>query len=569
MAKPVIEKLVATLFQPADKKQALNPKVSINEFQSAQLDAQAFRHEIKEVNRLFREYSAFAVHEFDISKKTIVELLTNVLTKAKLINSNTTTGLKVQSKFPNLVNDLADNIIARLIKEVTTNKNRKIPMIVSADKTKIIIGEKGGNTNNFNAISDIFVKAAGTKSDSHNIAFRKLIYDFIGEVTDEVDSKGRAIYKDKALELEVRKAFTRNSPDIDKGHAEISSNIQQALGSMIFNAIHTESVLNLPVGSEARQLAAEELKILEDAFRGVINKPAFKRHLKDYFSNNKKLATMAIAATIGFARQLANGEINVIVNETSELNNSVIAQIAKEITVHIFPQDASLNSKDGATIEKMVADHFRKDQYNIGQLLHLYLKGAIELPGIPPITELPGSPSIKDLAERELFLQLSTGKGLSASNKFNTTAKSKRVSTSVSLPKNNVKGSGAKPLPKLNVPVINQFRPRSSDGKFVSLVNIVNLINLQLADKIRQNMGSPRLNYRTGRFSQSAQVLPASVDKDGAIRLPYTYLKSPYQTFEVGFSRGSAARDPRVVISESIRELAVRQVAAKLRIVRV
>lgn len=40
------------------------------------------------------------------------------------------------------------------------------------------------------------------------------------------------------------------------------------------------------------------------------------------------------------------------------------------------------------------------------------------------------------------------------------------------------------------------------------------------------------------------------------MQIDYTYMKYPYQTFEPGFAQGSTFRDPRLLIGQSIRELA-------------
>jgi hypothetical protein len=37
----------------------------------------------------------------------------------------------------------------------------------------------------------------------------------------------------------------------------------------------------------------------------------------------------------------------------------------------------------------------------------------------------------------------------------------------------------------------------------------------------------------------------------------YTYQKNPYQTFEPGYNQGDPERDPRKVINQSIREIAI------------
>ena len=77
-----------------------------------------------------------------------------------------------------------------------------------------------------------------------------------------------------------------------------------------------------------------------------------------------------------------------------------------------------------------------------------------------------------------------------------------------------------------------------------------------LPEELLRQMGSPRLNNRTGRFRQSAQVTNALIGPRGSISIDYTYQLDPYQTFEPGGRMGSTARDPRSLIGGTIREIA-------------
>jgi hypothetical protein len=48
----------------------------------------------------------------------------------------------------------------------------------------------------------------------------------------------------------------------------------------------------------------------------------------------------------------------------------------------------------------------------------------------------------------------------------------------------------------------------------------------------------------------------------------YSYMKNPYQTFEPGYRQGSPkSRDPKLLISSSIRDIAATKVANRLRAV--
>jgi hypothetical protein len=107
-----------------------------------------------------------------------------------------------------------------------------------------------------------------------------------------------------------------------------------------------------------------------------------------------------------------------------------------------------------------------------------------------------------------------------------------------------------------------------------SITNLRELINSQLQDVISANMGNGSsrsvLNYRTGRLASSARVESLSVSRQGMITAFYTYMKNPYATFSDGGKQSSPkSRDPKLLISKSIREIAQQMAIDKLRAVSV
>jgi hypothetical protein len=131
------------------------------------------------------------------------------------------------------------------------------------------------------------------------------------------------------------------------------------------------------------------------------------------------------------------------------------------------------------------------------------------------------------------------------------------VKTKVKLPK----------LPKLPKPntVVPKARP-------TNLANLLVFINQHLQDVISANMGDGSrrdvLNYRTGRFAGSAKVESLSQSREGMITAFYSYMKNPYATFsQGGRQQNPKTRDPKLLISTSIREIAAQQVANKMRAV--
>jgi hypothetical protein len=107
-----------------------------------------------------------------------------------------------------------------------------------------------------------------------------------------------------------------------------------------------------------------------------------------------------------------------------------------------------------------------------------------------------------------------------------------------------------------------------------NLTNLQNLINKQLQNAISANMGdgSSRslLNYRTGRLASSAKVEYMSQSRAGMTTAFYSYMKSPYATFSSGGQQQNPrSRDPKLLISKSIREIAAEYAVNKLRAVNV
>lgn len=91
----------------------------------------------------------------------------------------------------------------------------------------------------------------------------------------------------------------------------------------------------------------------------------------------------------------------------------------------------------------------------------------------------------------------------------------------------------------------------------MNLQNIMGIINQKLPSTVLKNMGDPALNNRTGRFASSVRVTDVNTTPQGFPSIGYTYMKSPYQTYEVGYTRGDPDKDPRRLIDSSIREIAL------------
>lgn len=115
-------------------------------------------------------------------------------------------------------------------------------------------------------------------------------------------------------------------------------------------------------------------------------------------------------------------------------------------------------------------------------------------------------------------------------------------------------------------------RLRTQGGQFTSLVSIQNILNQNLHTQIQKNMGTGDrrdiLNYRTGRFAESVKVEKMSQSREGMITAFYSYMRNPYSTFSAGGQQSHpATRDPKLLISKSIREIGATMVANRMRAV--
>lgn len=111
--------------------------------------------------------------------------------------------------------------------------------------------------------------------------------------------------------------------------------------------------------------------------------------------------------------------------------------------------------------------------------------------------------------------------------------------------------------------------PRGAPRRKRSNVNvtaILGVLNDQLPRVVAKNMGSPALNFRTGRFSSSVRAVDIAITAKGHPSIGYTYQRDPYEVFEAssGSRFSSPERDPRKLIDFSIREIAASQAITRL-----
>ena len=76
------------------------------------------------------------------------------------------------------------------------------------------------------------------------------------------------------------------------------------------------------------------------------------------------------------------------------------------------------------------------------------------------------------------------------------------------------------------------------------------------------------LNLRSGRFAESVQVERLTQSREGTVTAFYNYMRNPYATFSQGGKQQyPRSRDPKTLISKSIREVAQQLKISRLRAV--
>lgn len=160
-------------------------------------------------------------------------------------------------------------------------------------------------------------------------------------------------------------------------------------------------------------------------------------------------------------------------------------------------------------------------------------------PGFENIANLKGSPSmLEDITQQSLQI-------IDPKKKFKrgTRSKAKASVKQMTGGRINVKRNKKS---KTKAPV-----PGRTKGVSSTPLEMLGILNQQLPKVVANNMGSPKLNYISGRFANSVNVTDITQTAKGFPSVGYTYRRNPYEVFE-----RDPDRDPRKIIDLSIREIA-------------
>jgi len=238
--------------------------------------------------------------------------------------------------------------------------------------------------------------------------------------------------------------------------------------------------------------------------------------------------------------------------ELSRLDPTLrIEKDTKTETVRVFVGNALFNTQQGGGKEKSLKKEVQDKVLNALNKLQSI-----------PVSELSGSDSLASArikkAVKKVVEPFKKATGVTVQME-DTKIVGEKSKASIDVAGTVARGAQKKArLKKQNI-----RREKTAKAQF-SQTAMMAYINARLPTSIINNMGDPALNNRTGRFAASVRVVDILQTAKGFPSIGYTYLKSPYQTFEQGGKRGSPDLDPRKLIDRTIREIAAEQMMGRL-----
>lgn len=187
---------------------------------------------------------------------------------------------------------------------------------------------------------------------------------------------------------------------------------------------------------------------------------------------------------------------------------------------------------------------------------------------IQEIIESQGSPSYKSLVIADIVSSI-TGKP--KNTKTYVIPETLVATAKVKFDNSEIKKETAKQKAIVNK-LITKVRKLPVIKADRSLTRLEVLLRAKIGLQVRKNMGTGNarniLNYRTGRFAESVTIDRVTASKEGMISVFYDYMKHPYATFSSGGAQEyPKTRDPKLLISKSIREIGASIVGNRLRAV--
>lgn len=290
---------------------------------------------------------------------------------------------------------------------------------------------------------------------------------------------------------------------------------------------------------------ASKYALQQQKFEKTVLNNAYKNLRKLSDTNKQNLIDAYGDNYSKYVRQL----FREIVTNWSNYVNKNTGDLRAGIKVSVRPILTEKNKKL-ATAERAIIKIIRDSIFNA-----VADKNLTSLEGSPSIEQKAGTFLVEKLKPR---VRIKNGKiVIRVDSKYSKTLADSHTTT---IRKTQDKKPALKEA-KINTVSASKPKLRIRSGKPVlpDIRSFIGILNARLSDTVAKNMGSPRLNYRTGRFANSARVIDIAKTSKGFPSINYTYMRYPYEVFEFPGSGSPLAqqgqRDPRDLINLSIREI--------------
>lgn len=185
------------------------------------------------------------------------------------------------------------------------------------------------------------------------------------------------------------------------------------------------------------------------------------------------------------------------------------------------------------------------------------------------LLNLETSKSIKGYLAEDLTNIIKTGKSKSYSSNAEIKSSTKTTTNKVTLAPKKLSES-SKALPSFKS-VTRSYKSSLAELQLLLDSALKKAIEDNMQGENEYDLGSRRLlTNRTGRFAGSVKVDRLTQSRAGMVTAFYSYMRNPYATFSLGGRQQSPrSRDPKLLISKSIREVAQKLAYDNLRAVNV
>lgn len=233
--------------------------------------------------------------------------------------------------------------------------------------------------------------------------------------------------------------------------------------------------------------------------------------------------------------------------------NEVMSTVQKFMEVMFEAASDNRGKEEKENLDRAMK-HFRS------KYLPALIEGLYEYASRVHWEEQKASPALDKMIDTMIEDSLFSAHSRSSRFKSGGKSKSKRLKASSKV-KRKTKHIKKQPKPVVSKGDIRNYiqDPR---GVWRSPTSLTKLMDGLISATVADNMGSPALNYRTGRFSESVEVTGIGMgnarrSRQNQLTAYYTYMKRPYETFERKDKWGEF-KNPRRLIDQSIREIATR-----------